>query len=160
MEFRQIRSRWQSGEAVIFFGLVKFLFGSDFGYRHFFAFKDIDFSRFSWDVKFEALNGENYSDIFSVLRPRAREWPSVWPIKSRQMSIKVAQKWFHSKNESFWHFYKNCLKCGQFGQNDCCHRLWKVAQSAININLVTLPIIRVKMTSECSSELLLFLALY
>ena len=24
------------------------------------------------------------------------------------------------------------LQCGQFGQNNCCHWLWKVAQSAIN----------------------------
>ena len=27
---------------------------------------------------------------------------------------------------------ENCLKSGQFGQNNCCHRFWKVAQSAIN----------------------------
>ena len=33
-----------------------------------------------------------------------------------------------------WHLYKKFpKKCGQFGQNNCCHRLWKVAQSAINI---------------------------
>ena len=57
---------------------------------------------------------------------------AVWPVKSRQMSIKVAQKWFHYKNERFWHIYKNCLKHGWFGQNNFCHWLWKVAQSAIN----------------------------
>ena len=57
---------------------------------------------------------------------------SVWPVKSRQMSIKVAQKWFHYKNEWFRHLDKNCLKCEQFRQNNCCHSLWKVAQSAIN----------------------------
>ena len=28
--------------------------------------------------------------------------------------------------------YKSCLKCELFGQNICCHRLWKVGQSAIN----------------------------
>ena len=32
--------------------------------------------------------------------------------------------------------YKSCTKiiytCGQLGQNDCCHRRWKVAQSPIN----------------------------
>ena len=62
---------------------------------------------------------------------------TVWPVKCSQMSIKVAKIWFHEKNESRWILYKSCLKCGQFGQNNCFHRLWKVAQSAIN--LVTLP---------------------
>ena len=45
---------------------------------------------------------------------------------------KVAQNWLQKKNERFWHLYKNCLKCGRFGQNNCCHWLWKVAQSGIN----------------------------
>ena len=27
---------------------------------------------------------------------------------------------------------QNSQKCGQFGRNNCCHRLWKVARSAIN----------------------------
>ena len=34
---------------------------------------------------------------------------AVWPDKIRQMSIKVAQRWIHWKNEWFWHLYKNCL---------------------------------------------------
>ena len=34
----------------------------------------------------------------------------VWPLKSSQIPIKVAQKRFHLKNERFWHLYKNCLK--------------------------------------------------
>ena len=46
------------------------------------------------------------------------------------MSIKIAQKWFHWKNGRFWYVYKNCLKCVRFGQINCCHRLWKVAQSS------------------------------
>ena len=29
-------------------------------------------------------------------------------------------------------FTKIVWICGRFGQNNCCHRLWKVAQSAIN----------------------------
>ena len=33
------------------------------------------------------------------------------------------------KNEIF---RQNCLLCGQFGQNNCRHWLWKVAQIAIN----------------------------
>ena len=30
--------------------------------------------------------------------------------KNRKMSIKVAQKWFHKKNDRFRYFYKNCLR--------------------------------------------------
>ena len=33
-----------------------------------------------------------------------------WRAKNRQISIKVAIKWFHKKNEWCWHLYKNCLK--------------------------------------------------
>ena len=62
----------------------------------------------------------------------SRKTRTVWPIKSRQMSIKVAQKWLHWKNERFWHLFINCQKCGRFGQNNSCHRLWKIDQSAIN----------------------------
>ena len=60
------------------------------------------------------------------------EGQTVWPVKSCQMSIKIAQKWFLYKIEIFWHFYKKFLTCEPFGQNNCCQRLWKVAQSAIN----------------------------
>ena len=68
---------------------------------------------------------------------RTKEWSTlprwtVWPVKSCQMSIKIIQKWFHFKNERFWHLYKNCLKHGRFGQNNYCHWLWKVDQTAIN----------------------------
>ena len=57
----------------------------------------------------------------------------MWPVKSRQISIKkLPKKDFPRKMKDFWHLYKSCLKCGQFGQNNCCHRLWKDAQSAIN----------------------------
>ena len=31
---------------------------------------------------------------------------SVWPEKNRQMSIKVAQKWFHQKKDNFHNFTK------------------------------------------------------
>ena len=34
----------------------------------------------------------------------------VWPNKNRQMSIKVAQKWFHQKNDNFYTFTKNCQR--------------------------------------------------
>ena len=68
-----------------------------------------------------------------VLNSCSKWWSEpAWPVKSRQMSTKVAQKWFHLKNERFGLFYKNCLKCWQFGQNNCWHRLWKVAQRAKN----------------------------
>ena len=36
-------------------------------------------------------------------------FPPMWPEKNRQMSIKGAQKWFHLKNEWFWHLYINFL---------------------------------------------------
>ena len=36
------------------------------------------------------------------------------------------------KMKDFDNFTKFALKCGWFGQNSCCHRLWKVVQSAIN----------------------------
>ena len=39
---------------------------------------------------------------------------------------------FTSKMKDFYNFLKNASKCGQFAQNICCHRLWKVAQRAIN----------------------------
>ena len=59
-------------------------------------------------------------------------WP-VWPVKSRQMTIKVAQKWFQQKNYRFWHLYKKIVEeCGRFGQINCCQKLWKLS------NLVTL----------------------
>ena len=35
---------------------------------------------------------------------------AVWPEKIRQMSVKVAQKWFHQKNDTFWHLYKNGIR--------------------------------------------------
>ena len=56
----------------------------------------------------------------------------VWPVKSRQISIKVAQKWFQLEKLNILTPYQNCLECGRFGQIHCCHRLWKVAQSPIN----------------------------
>ena len=42
------------------------------------------------------------------------KYPPVWPDKNRQMSVKVAQKWFHWKNDRFWHLYKNCLRMWEF----------------------------------------------
>ena len=39
---------------------------------------------------------------------------------------------FTCKMKDFDNFTKIALKCGWFGQNNCHHRLWKVAQSAIN----------------------------
>ena len=37
--------------------------------------------------------------------------------KNRQMSIKVAQKWFHWKNDRFWHLYKNWLRMWEIWAN-------------------------------------------
>ena len=42
-------------------------------------------------------------------------------------------KWCHSKNERFWQVYKKIPNMwAKFWQNNCCHKFWKVAQSAIN----------------------------
>ena len=57
---------------------------------------------------------------------------TAWQVKNHQMSIKVAQKWFPKPIERFWQLYKNCLNWEQFGQNNWYHKLWKVAQNAIN----------------------------
>ena len=48
-----------------------------------------------------------------------REWGirTVWPEKNRQMSIKVAQKWFHYKNDRFWHLSKNCVTMQEIWAN-------------------------------------------
>ena len=60
---------------------------------------------------------------------------NMWPVKIAKSCL----KWLHYKNERFWHLYKNCQKCRQFGQNDSCHWLWKVAQKCNKSpNLVTL----------------------
>ena len=57
---------------------------------------------------------------------------TVWPVKIRQMSIKVAKNDLTRKIKDFHTFTKVALECGRFGQTNCCHRLWKVAQIPIN----------------------------
>ena len=57
---------------------------------------------------------------------------TVWPVKSCQMSVKVAQKWFHKKMKDFDTFTQIAYECRRFGQNNQCQRLWKVALSSIN----------------------------
>ena len=42
---------------------------------------------------------------------------AVWRVKNHQISIKVAQKWFHKKNERFCPLYKNCLKMYEIWAN-------------------------------------------
>ena len=49
---------------------------------------------------------------------------AVWPVKSCQI--------FTRKMKDFEAFTKIALQCGWFGQNNCCRRLFKVAQLAIN----------------------------
>ena len=43
--------------------------------------------------------------------------PPVWPDKNRQMSIKVAQKWFHQKMIDDRHLYKKCLRMWEIWAN-------------------------------------------
>ena len=51
---------------------------------------------------------------------------AMWPVKSCPKEISLA-KW-----KILTTLQKLPKKCGRFGQNNCCNRLWKVAQSAIN----------------------------
>ena len=44
---------------------------------------------------------------------------------------------FTRKIKDFDNFTKIAQKCWQFGQNNCCHMLWKVAQSAINRQILS-----------------------
>ena len=39
-----------------------------------------------------ATNSKELNVLGTVL---SGPWPAVWPVKSCQISIKVAQKWFH-----------------------------------------------------------------
>ena len=68
------------------------------------------------NIKFGGINGKSGQWLWHY---------TIWPVKSRQMSLKVDQKWFHLENDRFRQLYTNC-------QNDCCQRLWKNSQSAIN----------------------------
>ena len=56
--------------------------------------------------------------------------------KNCQMSVKVAQKWFHLKNEIFWHLYKNCLRIWEIWTNELLHK--GLEKSNKSPNLVTL----------------------
>ena len=56
----------------------------------------------------------------------------AWPVKSGQISIKVAQNDFTRKFKKIDTFTKITWECGRFGQNNCCQRLWNFAQSPIN----------------------------
>ena len=57
---------------------------------------------------------------------------AVWPVKSRQMSITSGQKLISLEKWKILKSLTNWLNMWQFGENNCCHRLKKVAQSAIN----------------------------
>ena len=63
---------------------------------------------------------------------------TVWPVKSSPMSIKVAQKWFHWKNERFGHLYKNFLNVGNLGKIIVATGFEKLPKVQKSINLVTL----------------------
>ena len=55
------------------------------------------------------------------------------------MSIKLAQKLFHYKNDRFWHLYKNCLRMWEFGQISLLPKALKTCpKSNKSPNLVTL----------------------
>ena len=62
----------------------------------------------------------------------------VWPEKNHQMFIKVAQKWFHYKNDRFWHLYNKCLK--MWANQLLPKALKSCPKSNKSPNLVTLPL--------------------
>ena len=63
---------------------------------------------------------------------------AVWPDKNRQMSIKVAQIWFHLKNEWFGHLYKNADGLGKIIDAtgfECLPKKQKIAQSGHTVQV-------------------------
>ena len=76
----------------------------------------------------ETIRAKNYQVCIYLIRA-LDALRTVWPDKNRQISLKVAQKWFHHKIIDFDNFTK--ITCGRFGQINCCQRLWTVAQSPI-----------------------------
>ena len=67
----------------------------------------------------------------------------VWPFLTSLPTSMTSNKWpyvyknlpkndFTRKITDFDTFTKIALECGRFGQTNCCHTLWKVAQSPIN----------------------------
>ena len=87
----------------------------------------------------EAENGpflnkkkHSVSNSFVLSKRESLDWPiknktklsskdfisdAVWPEENRKMSIKVDQKWFHYKNDIFWHLYKKCLRMWEIWAN-------------------------------------------
>ena len=57
-----------------------------------------------------------------------KRW-TVWPDKNRQISIEVAQIWFHYKNEWFWHLYENAGDLGKIIVATCFEWLPKVQKN-------------------------------
>ena len=82
----------------------------------------------SWYVSFAEVDGSQ----------------PVWPEKNRQMSIQVTRKWFHKKNNRFWHLgiqklpknvgylgniivakgFQSCLKCKKIAQSGPTAASW------------------------------------
>ena len=52
----------------------------------------------------------NISTYMQRPGPQVCALVTVWPEKNCQMSINVAQKWSHLKDDWFWQLYKNCLR--------------------------------------------------
>ena len=55
------------------------------------------------------------------------------------MSIKIAQKWFHKKNDRLWYLYKNCLRLWEIWANYLLPKALKSGPKSNKLsNLVTL----------------------
>ena len=69
----------------------------------------IDKQIFVFDGQYKLIGVQTFlSKKYVTYSVTSKKLPNVY--KSCQMSIKVAQKWFHSKIKDFWHLYKNCLR--------------------------------------------------
>ena len=50
---------------------------------------------FKQKYKAKARTDSNTNNVYLMPSERETDHRAVWPVYSRQMSIKVAQKWFH-----------------------------------------------------------------
>ena len=69
----------------------------------------------------------SYQQKRSCIESNGGWFEPAWPVKSGQSCPKMISLEKHKIMTPL----QKLPKYGQFGQNNCCHRLWKVAQSAI-----------------------------
>ena len=79
-------------------------------------------------------NIQSNKEAFENVLPTLIDWLKgpVWPVKSRQISIKSDPTLISLEKWKILTTLTICQKMWRFGQNNCCHRLRKVAQRLIN----------------------------